>query len=127
MYGRRSPKASAWPTSGWATSMFSITAGGTFSPPAVIIEFLLAVHHRQEAVLIEAPDVPGVQPAVSVDRGGGHIWPVQVAGGEEGPAHQDLAVLGDLDFHSRERPPDGPDLELRRRVLANAPVVSVIP
>ena len=75
-------------------------------------ELLLPVHHGQEAVVVQAADVPGVQPALGVDQLRGQVGPVQVAGRVERPPGEDLPVVRDHDLGARERPPHGAQPEL---------------
>src|SRR5690606_3730678 len=70
-------------------------------------ELLLAVDDGEEAVLVEAPDVAGVDPAVLVDQLGGRLGAAQVAGGAGGAADEDLAVVGEFQLHAGEGAADG--------------------
>ena len=64
MYGCWSPTTMHWLTSGCARSRSSSTAGATFLPPAVTMSSFLRPVIVQEAVVVELPDVAGVEPAV---------------------------------------------------------------
>ena len=73
---------------------------------------LLAAPEREHAVGREGTEVARVVPAVGVDRGGGRLGVLPVAGEAPRPAGQDLPVLGDpgLDAGDRlaHRPEDVP-------------------
>src|SRR5271166_1440232 len=60
--------------------------------PAADDHVLRPVDQHQVTVLIEAPDVPGVQPAID-DRVGGLLGPVQIAAHHVGALDQNLAGL----------------------------------
>ena len=56
---------------------------------------LLAATEREHAVGREGTEVAGVVPAIGVDRGGGRLGVLPVAGEAPRPTGQDLPVLGD--------------------------------
>ena len=113
---RRSPKASAWPISGFATSTFSTAAGEMFSPPEVMISSFFRSTTADEPVGVDGADVAGVQPAVVVEQRRGLLGQVQVAGRVQRAAGEDLAVVGDLHLDAGHRPADGAEPERGRRV-----------
>ena len=66
-YGRPSPKLSAWPISGWATSRFSIAAGEMFSPPDVMMSsFLRSMTDRKPSGSSEPMSPVCSQPSASI-------------------------------------------------------------
>ena len=69
-------------------------------------QVLLAVGDPQEAPVVDLADVPGVQPALGVERLGGRVGVVVVALHDSGTTQQHLAVLGDADLGARQRPAD---------------------
>src|SRR3546814_965362 len=73
--------------------------------------FLLAIHHLEEAVLVELADVTGVDPAVGVDELASGVLLAVVAGHGHRAAGEDLAVLGELDLDARERAAHGAEAE----------------
>jgi hypothetical protein len=90
-------------------------------------QFLLPVGHRDEPVAIDGADVAGVQRPARVDEGLGQAGPVQVDGGGQRPAGQDLAVAGNLYLHASVGAADRAELESGGVLAVNALVVSVIP
>ena len=70
---------------------------------------LLAATEREHAVGREGTEIAGVVPAVGVDRGGGRLGVLPVAGEAPRPAGQDLAVIGDPGLDAGDRLAHGPD------------------
>src|SRR6185312_3361087 len=85
--------------------------GGDVLPAGGDDQFLLPVGHRDESVGVDGADVAGVQPPVRVEQVTGQVGPVQVAGGGQRPAGQDLAVAGDRDLHASVGAADRAELE----------------
>ena len=73
--------------------------------------FLLAVHHLEEAVVVDLADVAGVHPAVVVDQLGARLGVLVVAAGVHRAAGEDLAVLGDRDLDAGLGAADGAEPE----------------
>ena len=71
MKGCPSPTTRTCPTSGFARSRSSSTAGATFLPPAVTMISFLRPVMLQEPVVVELADVTGAEPAVGHRLGGG--------------------------------------------------------
>ena len=113
MNGCRSPTTMHWLTSGWARIRSSSTAGATFLPPAVTMSSFLRPVMRRIAVVVELAEVAGVEPAVGVERLGGGLLVVPVAGEDDVARDQDLAVVGDPDGHAGQRPADRADPDAR--------------
>ena len=70
---------------------------------------LLAAAEREHAVGREGTEIAGVVPAVGVDRGGGRLGVLPVAGEAPRPAGQDLAVVGDPGLDAGDRLAHRPD------------------
>src|SRR6476661_285497 len=68
-------------------------------------DVLLAVGDVEEAALVDAPDVAGVEPAVLGQHLGGRLGVVVVAAHDAGALDEDLTVLvGDADLRAGQRP-----------------------
>ena len=74
-------------------------------------DVLLAAGDLEEAVGVDLADVAGVEPAVD-ERLAGRLVVLVVALEDVRPAHQDLAVVGDLHLAAGERLADRAELEL---------------
>src|SRR6184192_3670067 len=57
--------------------------------PATYDHVLEPVEHLDEALLVNAPDIAGTQPAV-LERGRGGLRPLPISGGDTGSAHEQL-------------------------------------
>ena len=79
-------------------------------------DVLDAVGDDQEPVDVDVSGVPGVQPAVGVDGGGGGLLVVPVPGHHVRAAEQHLTVFADVQLPALEYPPRRADLEPARRV-----------
>ena len=79
------------------------------------MKVLLAVGDVEEAALVDAPDVAGVEPAVLVEHLGGRLGVVVVAAHDARAPDEDLAVLGDAHLGARHRPADRAVLVSRAR------------
>ena len=106
----------ASPISSDSLSAASMFLGAMFLPPAVMmISFLRPVIVRKPS-LSNAPRSPEhSQPSLSVSAVACGL--LVVAEEHVGAAHQDLAVLGDLDLEPGQRRPDRADLGLARQVV----------
>src|SRR5690606_25991461 len=67
--------------------------GGGHLEALVLDQLLDPVDDEQPAGLVHMSDVPGVQPAVLVDHGGGGVGPAEVALHHLGAPDEDLAGL----------------------------------
>ena len=76
-------------------------------------QVLLPVGDLQVAVLVDLADVPGAEPAVVGERGGGRLRILVVAGEDGVAADEDLAVAVEVDLAAVDRPADGAELEVR--------------
>ena len=83
---------------GWRSSTSSTSAGITFSPPLTIMSSIRSLD-VEEALLVDAAEVAGVQPAVGVGA----------ARGDGRALDEDLAVL-DPQVGGQQRPPGGAEL-----------------
>ena len=107
---RSAPCTSTWLTYGQMPLNFdSMADGATYLPPEVLIRSFLRSVILQEAALVDLADVAGVQPAVASSGLGGGLA-VVVALHDARAAHQDLAVLGDLDLGAGQGHPTVPKL-----------------
>ena len=82
-------------------------------------QVLLAVRDTHIALVVDLPDVAGVQPAVVERLGGGRLL-VVVAGHHAGALDQQLAVVGDPELGAVERRPDRAELVVVRAVDAGS-------
>ena len=97
----------AWPISGLpGLELLLDVRRGHVLAGGVDDQLLLAVDDPQVAVVVECADVAGGQPAVGVDRLGGALGLVAVAGHHDLAADQHLAVVGEPQLDARQRPAD---------------------
>src|SRR5207245_1531877 len=75
-------------------------------------EILLPIGNDQEAVSVDRPDVPGVEPSVQIEDFARRLRLLEVPErGDVRPARQDLAVRGDPQLDARQGLADGAELE----------------
>ena len=70
-------------------------------------DVLLAIGDAEKAPIVEQADIPGVEPAFAVERVGGGLGFLVVAGHDMRPAGEDLSVRRDLDLDAGDGKSDG--------------------
>jgi hypothetical protein len=85
-------------------------------PRRVDDQLLLAVDDLHEPVLVDRPDVSGMQPTVGVDCLYGLFGIVAVALHDVCAPNEQLAVVGNLDLGPRHDLPDSSDADISRTV-----------
>ena len=110
--GRRSPCITACETQRDFFRSFSRFAGLRFLPPEVMMISFLRPVIDEKAVSVEPAEIACVQPALDERPGGGTRVSV-VALEYVGAPDEDLAVAGDPDLDSGQRPANRSELEVR--------------
>ena len=83
-------------------------------------QLLLAVDDAKVALIVDLADVPGVQPAVGIDRIGRLLRFFVIPAHQVPATEQHLSVVGDLHLNARIRDTHGPVLDSIERVIGRS-------